>query len=46
MFRGYIGVHLMVFGAILIVVIIFLPNGIMGLVDAAWRRYAGRKGAP
>ncbi len=39
LFRGYIGVHLMMFGAILIVVIIFLPKGIMGLVEAGYRRY-------
>lgn len=40
LFRGYIGVHLMIFGALLVAVIIFLPQGIMGLVAAGWRRYA------
>ena len=38
LFRGYIGVHLMIFGVVLIAVIIFLPQGIMGLVEAGWRR--------
>ncbi|NIR97590.1 MAG: hypothetical protein GWO39_05420, partial [Gammaproteobacteria bacterium] len=39
LFRGYVGVHLMIFGAILVLVIIFLPQGIMGLVAMAWRRW-------
>lgn len=46
MFRGYIGVHLMLFGVILVAVIIYLPQGIMGLVEAAWRRSARREAAP
>ena len=41
LFRGYIGVHLMFFGALLIAVIMFLPQGIMGLVAAGWRRVTG-----
>ena len=45
MFRGYIGVHLMIFGALLVAVIIFLPQGIMGLVESAWRRFARPKAA-
>ena len=36
--RGYSGVHLMVYGAILIVVIIFLPRGILGGLQAAYRK--------
>ncbi|HKI98145.1 MAG TPA: branched-chain amino acid ABC transporter permease [bacterium] len=45
LFRGFIGVHLMIFGAILVAVIIFLPQGIMGLLDSLWRRYGGGGGA-
>jgi len=45
LFQGYIGVHLMFYGAILIAVIIFLPQGVMGLVETAWRRTT-RGGAP
>lgn len=45
LFRGYIGVHLMFFGVILIVVIIFLPQGIMGLVEKGYRRYLAREPA-
>lgn len=36
--KGYSGVHLMVYGAILIVVIIFLPKGILGGLQTAYRR--------
>ena len=35
--KGYSGVHLMVYGAILIVVIIFLPHGILGGLKSAFR---------
>jgi branched-chain amino acid transport system permease protein len=35
---GYSGVHLMVYGAILVVVIIFLPNGILGGLQSAFRK--------
>jgi len=35
--KGYSGVHLMVYGAILIVVIIFLPHGILGGFKSAFR---------
>ena len=35
--KGYSGVHLMVYGAILIVVIIFLPHGILGGLKSAYR---------
>jgi len=38
--KGYSGVHLMVYGAILIVVIIFLPKGILGGLQATFRRLA------
>lgn len=36
--KGYSGVHLMVYGAILIGVIIFLPKGILGGLQTAYRR--------
>jgi branched-chain amino acid transport system permease protein len=35
---GYSGVHLMVYGAILVVVIIFLPNGILGGLQTVYRK--------
>jgi branched-chain amino acid transport system permease protein len=35
---GYSGVHLMAYGAILVVVIIFLPNGILGGLQSAFRK--------
>jgi branched-chain amino acid transport system permease protein len=35
---AYSGVHLMVYGAILIVVIIFLPSGILGGLQMAFRK--------
>lgn len=35
---GYSGVHLMVYGAILIFVIIFLPSGILGGLQAVFRK--------
>jgi branched-chain amino acid transport system permease protein len=40
---GYSGVHIMVYGAILVTVIIFLPNGILGGLKSITGRYA-RKG--
>jgi branched-chain amino acid transport system permease protein len=43
LFRGYIGVHLMIFGALLVVVIIFLPQGAMGLISRVVR---ARRRAP
>ncbi len=36
--KGYSGVHLMVYGAILILVIIFLPRGILGGLRSAYRK--------
>jgi branched-chain amino acid transport system permease protein len=37
---AYSGVHLMIYGAILIVVIIFLPHGILGGLQMAFRKLA------
>lgn len=41
---SYSGVHLMVYGAILIVVIIFLPKGVLGGLHSACRRLAKARG--
>jgi branched-chain amino acid transport system permease protein len=40
--RGRSGVDVMLFGAILVVVIIFLPNGLVGWIQAQWRRITGQ----
>ena len=40
--EGYSGVHLMVYGAVLIIVIIFLPSGILGGIQMAFRKLAKR----
>jgi branched-chain amino acid transport system permease protein len=37
--QSYSGVYLMWYGVILIVVIIFLPNGVMGLFKSVWERF-------
>jgi len=36
--RGYSGVHLMVYGTVLVVVIIFLPSGILGGLQMGYRK--------
>lgn len=38
LFRSYAGVHLIIYGAILVVVIIFLPQGIAGYTKRWWRK--------
>jgi branched-chain amino acid transport system permease protein len=41
LFRGYSGLHLMAYGALLVGVILFLPDGAMGLLgrlNGRWRR--------
>lgn len=38
LFRGYAGVDLILYGAILVVVIIFLPEGIAGFTKRWWRK--------
>jgi branched-chain amino acid transport system permease protein len=40
---GYSGIHLMVYGAILIVVIIFLPSGILGGLKLAYSKLGKRE---
>ena len=44
-FRGYTGVHLIFYGMILVVVIIFLPRGLAGLIEDWWRKRTARKEA-
>jgi len=38
--QSYAGIHLVVYGAVLMAVILFVPEGLMGLIDRAWRRRA------
>jgi branched-chain amino acid transport system permease protein len=33
MLRGYSGMHLMLFGAVLVIVVVFLPKGVMGFAE-------------
>ena len=40
-FKGRSGMDVMLFGAILVIVIIFLPHGLVGWLEAQWRRIAG-----
>ena len=40
--QSYSGVYLMWYGLILVIVIIFLPNGLMGLVKSLQNRYNRR----
>ncbi len=44
LFRKYSGLHIMVFGSILIVAIIFLPKGVMGLVQDIAAKIRSRLG--
>jgi branched-chain amino acid transport system permease protein len=37
------GVDLILFGAILVLVLGFLPRGLVGLIEDTWRRFAPRK---
>ena len=38
--------YMLIFGAILIATILYLPNGLMGLIQNFWRRIKGVKSAP
>jgi branched-chain amino acid transport system permease protein len=38
--------YMLIFGAILIATILYLPNGLMGLIQNTWRRFKGVKRAP
>lgn len=41
-FKGRAGIDVMLFGAILIVVIIFLPQGLVGMIQSKWRQLMRR----
>lgn len=43
LFRGYTGVHLVFYGLILVLVIIFLPRGMAGLIEDLWRKRTARE---
>jgi branched-chain amino acid transport system permease protein len=38
--------YMLIFGAILVATILYLPNGLMGLIQNLWRRIKGAKRAP
>jgi len=38
--------YMLIFGAILVATILFLPNGLMGLIQNVWKRIKGVKRAP
>jgi branched-chain amino acid transport system permease protein len=38
--------YMLIFGVVLIVAIVFMPNGILGLAQQAWRRMKGGRRAP
>jgi branched-chain amino acid transport system permease protein len=38
-------IYMLIFGAILVVAILYLPDGLVGLIQNLWRRIAGRKHA-
>jgi branched-chain amino acid transport system permease protein len=38
--------YMLIFGAILIATILYLPNGLMGIIQKTWRRIKGAKSAP
>jgi branched-chain amino acid transport system permease protein len=38
--------YMLIFGAILIATILYLPNGLMGLVQKIWIRIKGARNAP
>jgi branched-chain amino acid transport system permease protein len=38
--------YMLIFGAILVATILYLPNGLMGLIQKLWKRIKGEKSAP
>ncbi|MGD0780200.1 MAG: branched-chain amino acid ABC transporter permease [Dehalococcoidales bacterium] len=38
--------YMLIFGAMLVATILYLPNGLMGLIQNLWRRIKGAKSAP
>jgi branched-chain amino acid transport system permease protein len=45
-FQAYSGVYLMIYGALLVVVIIFLPDGLMGVVKKITARFRAKGARP
>lgn len=45
-FQAYSGVYLMIYGALLVVVIMFLPDGLMGVVKKVMTRIKGKGARP
>jgi ABC-type branched-subunit amino acid transport system permease subunit len=37
---------MLIFGVVLIVAILFMPNGVLGLLQGLWRRIRGVRRAP
>jgi branched-chain amino acid transport system permease protein len=37
--------YMLIFGAILVIAILYLPNGLVGLIQKLWKRISGRKHA-
>ena len=37
---------MLIFGVVLILAIVFMPNGIVGLAEQAWRKIRGGRRAP
>ncbi len=42
--QGRAGVDVMIFGALLIIVVLFIPDGLVGAGGRVWRRVRGREG--
>lgn len=42
--QSYAGVHLVMYGAILVAILLFAPDGLMGFVEVVRARWAGRGG--
>ena len=38
--------YMLIFGVVLIVAILFLPNGVLGLIQQLWRKIRGGARAP
>jgi ABC-type branched-subunit amino acid transport system permease subunit len=37
--------YMLIFGAILVIAILYLPDGIVGLIQKLWKKYSERKHA-
>jgi branched-chain amino acid transport system permease protein len=38
-------VYMLIFGVILVIAILYLPDGLVGLIQASWKRFSVRKHA-